>query len=41
MKNEEEYFCEDCSHYVTLTELNTCPVCGADLSNDEPLEEGK
>ena len=32
MENEKEYFCEHCSHDVTLTGLNTCPVCGADLS---------
>ncbi len=32
MKNEKEYFCEHCSHDVTLTELYGCPVCGADLS---------
>lgn len=32
MENEEEYFCEHCLHDVTLTEGNTCPVCGTDLS---------
>ena len=38
MENEKEYFCEHCSHDVTLTELNTCPVCGADLSQPADSE---